>query len=110
MDGNLTLYYWNIEDYNAATVLTTENATGAIIAGSDYRSEISGIAAKQIDETLFVVAVYQSEGGSYSSSVISYSLGYYCSDRAANGSAAMQPLAKATAVYGNYAKAYFANT
>ena len=45
MDGNLTLYYWNIEDYNAATVLTTENATGAIIAGSDYRSEISGIAA-----------------------------------------------------------------
>ena len=75
--------------------------------GSRYAGAYTGIAAKQIDETVFVAAVYESNGVRYSSPVISYSLGAYCADQAVNGSATMKMLAQETAVYGSYAKAYF---
>jgi ribosomal protein L24E len=38
-----------------------------------------------------------------------YSLGAYCADQIANGTGTMQVFAKATVVYGNHAKTYFAS-
>lgn len=111
MDSDLKLYYWTLNDYNAASVLTAENASGVItmkaLDDGSYVAAVSDIAARQIDQTVFVCGVYESEGVSYSTGVISYSIAAYCQDRIAKGSATMQEMAKATAVYGYYAKAYF---
>jgi hypothetical protein len=40
--------------------------------------------------------------------VLSYSLSAYCADQITKGSATMQDFAKATVVYGDAAKTYFA--
>ena len=107
MDGEVKLYY-----YNAADVLTTENATGVVvmeetsIAGR-YVGAVIEIAAKQIDQTVYVCGVYESGGVSYCTGVIAYSLASYCLDRITNGSGTMQEFSKETVVYGYYAKAYF---
>jgi hypothetical protein len=111
VDGEMILYCWNLSDYNSATILTEENATAKVTmtTGSNiWFAAYTGIAAKQIDETVFVAAVYESGGTRYSSPVITYSLGAYCADQIANGSATMQDFARATVVYGDTAKAYFA--
>lgn len=63
-------------------------------------NRIGGIAAKDLDSTYYVAAVYESGGVRYSTGVLAYSVGAFC---ASNGSA----LAQAIAVYGSYAKAYF---
>jgi hypothetical protein len=110
VDGDITLYCWDLATYNSVSTLTEANATAKITmtkGGNLYVGAYEGIAAKQIDETVFVAGVYTSGGVRYSSPVISYSLGAYCAEQIANGSATMQEFAKATAVYGNYAKAYF---
>jgi hypothetical protein len=91
----MKLYYWSAEDYANAEVLTAENATG-IVDGT----MVSGIAAKDLDSTIYVAAVYESNGVSYCTGVLPYSVGAFC---AAEGSA----LAQAIAVYGFYAKAFF---
>ena len=111
VDGDMTLYCWDLSTYNAATTLTEENATDKVTmsVGTDFCfAAFTGIAAKQIDETVFVAAVYESGGTRYNSPVITYSLGAYCADQIANGSATMQDFARATVVYGDTAKAYFA--
>lgn len=111
MDGELTLYYWTQDVYDGAETLTAENASGKVTmeaADGKYVAAVTGIAAKQIDQTIFVAGVYESDGVAYSTGVIAYSLASYCLDRAVNGSAAMQAFAKETIVYGYYAKAYFA--
>jgi hypothetical protein len=110
VDGDVTLYYWSNADYNSVDVLTVENATGSVVAtaGSEYEAAVKGIAAKELDSTIYVVAVYESNGTAYCSGVLAYSIGAYCLDRITNGSATMQNFATATAVYGYYAKAYFA--
>ena len=82
-------------------------ATGTITMvqdGSNWGAAVAGIAAKQLDETIYVAAVYTSDGVSYPTKVIAYSLGNYCKTVAASGEA----FGAATAVYGFYAKAYFA--
>ena len=83
------------EDYAKAEVLTAENATG-IVNGTT----VSGIAAKDLDSTIYVAGVYESNGVCYCTGVLPYSVGAFC---ASNGSA----LAQAIAVYGYYAEAYF---
>ena len=113
MDGELKLYYWTLDDYNAADLLTAENATGVIVmeetsVAGRYVGAVEGIAAKQIDETVFVAGVYECDGVSYSTGVLAYSLAAYCQDRIAKGTATMQEFARATVVYGYYAQAYFA--
>ena len=113
MDDDMKLYYWTMDDYNAADVLTTENATGVVTMEASattgqFVGAVTGIAAKQIDRTVYVCGVYESEGVGYCTGVIAYSLASYCLDRIANGSATMQEFAKETVVYGSYAKAYFA--
>ncbi len=95
MNNGMTLYYWTAEDYANAEVLTAENATG-IVNGTT----VSSIAAKDLNSTIYVAAVYESNGTSYCTGVLPYSIGAFC---VSNGSA----LAQAIAVYGSYAKAYF---
>jgi hypothetical protein len=73
-----------------------------------YWAQVRGIAAKAIDDTYYVAAVYNSDGEVLCSGVISYSLSQYCIAHAKDGDS-MQELAAATAMYGYYAKAYFSN-
>ena len=113
VEGDMTFYYWSAEDYAAANMLTTENATGTLamktMSNGSYFAQVTGIAAKQIDETQYVCGVYTSGGNTYCTGIIAYSLSRYCKKNASNEDPAMQELAKATAVYGYYAATYFAN-
>ena len=112
-DGEVKLYYWTLEDYNAATKLSPKNATGSMsmtnISGNQYWGQVSGIAAKELDETVFVLGVYAYNGTTYTTGVLNYHIGKYCTTLAAKDTSEQQDLAKATAVYGHYAKEYFAN-
>jgi len=106
-DDGVTFYYWDAATYNSVSVLTAANATGSVKMTSttgEYTAAVEGIAAKAIDEPVFIAAVYTSGGTSYPTNIIGYSLGAYCKNLAANGNA----FGAATAVYGYYAKAYFA--
>jgi uncharacterized repeat protein (TIGR02543 family) len=109
-DNGITLYYWNREDFNAAGVLTTANATGKLkLEGSgtgQYRGDITGIAAKKLSEAVYVSAVYKNGGNVWTSGVLGYSIGAYCGSLATKGGT-IADLAKATAVYGHYAQQYF---
>ena len=114
MDGELKLYYWKMDDYNAADVLTTENATGVVVmeetsVAGQYLGAVPEIAAKQIDQTVYVCGVYGSDGVTYNTGIIAYSLGAYCLDRISKGTETMKAFAAETIVYGYYAKTYFAN-
>ena len=109
-DAEVTMYYWTLADYAAADVLTAENATGAVVMegeGEKYAA-VTGIAAKEMEDTIYVAMVYEVDGVRYCSGVRAYSLAAYCKNIAAKNGSAMQELAKATAVYGSYAKEYFA--
>ena len=108
VDG-ITLYYWTEADYAAADVLTVENATGAVAMtdeGAQFRGDIEGIAAKDLAKAIYVAAVYSDGTTTWTSGVLGYSIGAYCSSQA-SGTGTMAELAKATAVYGYHAKAYF---
>ena len=97
----------DIATYNSVDVLTAENATGVITMtqdGGNWAAAVQGIAAKQIDETVYVAGIYTCDGVASPTSVIAYSLGNYCKTIATNG----EPFGAATAVYGYYAKSYFA--
>jgi hypothetical protein len=103
------LYYWTEADFAAAEVLTVENATGTIDMkdeGAQFRGDIEGIAAKDLAKTVYVAAVYSDGTTTWTSGVLGYSIGAYCASMA-KGTDAMAELAKATAVYGYHAKAYF---
>ena len=108
VDG-ITLYYWTEADFNAADVLTVENASGAIAMkdeGTQFRGDVEGIAAKDLTKAVYVAAVYSDGTTTWTSGVLGYSIGAYCSSQA-TGTGTMAELAKATAVYGYHAKAYF---
>ena len=110
IEGDILFYYWNAADYAAADILTADNATGCIIMGDNndgsYFARVTGIAAKQLDDTYYVAAVYNNADGTYCSGIIAYSLSRYCMNNAKDGQP-MQDLAAATAVYGYHAKEYF---
>jgi hypothetical protein len=106
VDNGVTFYYWDAATYHSVDQLSPENATGIIDMtqyDSNWGAAVEGIAAKSIDDTIYVAGVYTSDGVSYPSAVIAYSLGNYCETIAADGNA----FGAATAVYGYYAKAYF---
>jgi hypothetical protein len=106
----MTMYVWTPEAYANATTLTAANAeTVTMVAGSNgsYWAQVSGIAAKSLDETYYLAAVYtDGDGNTYCTGVIAYSLSKYCMKNAAPGKE-MQSLAANTAMYGYYAKVYF---
>ncbi len=108
-DANLMLFYWTEEDYKAATTLSPNNATGRLaMSGTNvFAGLVEGIPAKDLDDTIYVVVGYRSDGVSYCTGVLPYSIGAFCVSQASSGSAEIKPLASAIAVYGYYAKAYF---
>ena len=109
VDG-ITLYYWNEADFDAVDVLTMENASGSITmtaeADGQYRGDMAGIAAKNIDQAIYVAAVYSDGTTTWTSGVLGYSIGAYCATQATKGGT-IADLAMATAVYGYHAKQYF---
>ena len=109
-ENGITLYYWNGADYNAASVLTTSNATGKLqLEGSgtgEYRGDIAGISAKLLSEAVYVAAAYRNNGTVWTSGVLGYSIGAYCVSQSTKGGT-IADLAMATAVYGYHAKSYF---
>ena len=109
-DGGVKLFYWTQADYNAASILNSENASGWIIMENDgtgvYHAVVDGIAAKDLDQTLYVAGGYMCDGVSYCTGVLAYSIGTYCTTQAA-GTGTTADLAKATAVYGYHAKKLF---
>ena len=108
--GNMTLYYWTQADYNAVSTLKSSNASGRIqmtkqVDGS-YHATISGIAAKDINQTIYVAGGYKSGTTNHCTGVLPYSIGTYCASQVSKATTA-KDLAAATAVYGYYANAYF---
>ena len=76
-------------------------------SNGEYRGDITDIAAKELSESVYVAAVYKDAGGTvWTSGVLGYSIGAYCSGQASKGSS-IADLAMATAVYGYHAKQYF---
>ena len=73
---------------------------------SQYRGDITGITAKDIANAVYVVAIYSDGTTTWTSGILGYSIGAYCGNYA-KGTDTMAELAKATAVYGYHAKAYF---
>ena len=110
LDGDITFYYWSATDYANASTLTVANATGKMTmvknADGSYWAQVTGIAAKQLDDTYYVAAVYTSNLERCCTGVIAYSLSKYCMNKAA-GTSDMKDLAADTAIYGYYAKVYF---
>ena len=109
VDG-ITLYYWSEDDFTTHDILTAENATGAFKLegfGTDqYRGDITDISAKNLSQPVYVAAVYSDGTATWTSGVLGYSIGAYCSSQATKiGDIA--DLAMATAVYGYHAKQYF---
>ena len=108
--GQITFYYWNEADLNAAEVLTPGNASGSFAMSGEgqgqYHGEIVGIAAKDLSNAVYVAAVYSDGTNTWTSGVLGYSIGAYCSSQAGKGGT-MAELAMATAVYGYHAKQYF---
>jgi hypothetical protein len=109
VDG-ITLYYWNEVDFNAVGILTAQNATGSFkldgIGTQQYRGDIEGISAKNLSQAVYVAAVYSDGSTTWTSGVLGYSIGAYCSSQASKGGDVAE-LAMATAVYGYHAKLYF---
>ena len=106
VDGDMTLYCWNEDTYNSATQLTADNAdkvVNMVLENDLYTASSDQIAAKDLDETVYVAAVYKSNGISYCSGVLPYSIAAYCQKPSADVAA----LANAAAVYGCTAKEYF---
>jgi hypothetical protein len=109
VDGAVIFYYWTADAYANAETLAPSNASGKIAmvnqGNGTYWAQVDGIAAKSLDETYYVAAVYYSDMELCCTGVIAYSLSKYCMNNA-NGN--MGELAQATAMYGYYAKNYFA--
>ena len=104
-------YYWTADRYAVVDTLTLDNASGSVEmepqeAANTYWASYPGIAAKDMDKTVFACGVYEKDGKLYTTGVISYSLARYCISRVAAGGD-FANLAAATAVYGYHAKSYF---
>lgn len=106
VDGDMTLYFWNEDTYMSADELTAENADKAVamtLNNGSYTATSDEIIAKDLDKTVYVAAVYESDGVTYCSGVLPYSIATYCK----NPPAAVSDLATAAAIYGCAAKQYF---
>jgi hypothetical protein len=108
-----TLYFWTEEQFNALDTLNADNCTGSVAMTLDhgaFTGFVGGIAAKDINDTIYAATVYTgTDGVTYSTGVLAYSLGAYCANMVNKGSENMRTLAAATIVYGFYASEYFGN-
>ncbi len=111
VDGDVTFYYWTEDTYNAAAELTADNAdsTAVMTADNGIYSAVSGaIYAKDLDKTVYVAAVYESNGVTHCTGVLAYSVAEYARSFA-DTTDAFAPFAQAIGTYGSVAKAYFGN-
>ncbi|MBQ2383585.1 MAG: hypothetical protein II290_06060, partial [Oscillospiraceae bacterium] len=111
VDGAMTLYWWDMETMDVVEKLSEENALGSmemVCTDGTWWGQVAGIAAKDMDKTYYVSCVFESGGQRITTGIIPYSLGKYCEGKAAADGDAQQAFAQATAVYGYYAKRYFA--
>jgi hypothetical protein len=109
VDGEVTLYVWDRETYEAVEALTADNAAATVMTEQNgtWFASVSGIAPKDLDKTYYVAGVYtDAAGNTYCTGVIAYSLSRYCMNNAKPGKS-MESLASATAMYGYYANNYF---
>ena len=105
VDGEMTFYYWNADTYNSVTELTADNADGTVTMTSEdgvYAAVSGQIVAKEMDQTVYAAAVYESGGENYSTGVLAYSVAAYCKNTGSD-----QPLAHAAAIYSCTAKDLF---
>ncbi len=109
-DSAPKLYYWDEATYNSVSTLLPSNATGCVTLEGDslVSGSVDGIPAKNLADTVYVAAGYMSGGKSYCTGVLAYSIGAFCTTKADDPTAEGQSLAAAIAVYGYYAKTYFA--
>ena len=108
-NGQVTVYYWTASTYAGAEALTLDNADGTISAeldGSYYQAVYGGISAKDIDDTVYVLAVYESEGEICMSGVVSYSIEHFCRSQVSRETE-NQALCEKLTIYSYYAKLYF---
>ncbi len=110
-EGIMTMYYWTAEDYAAAEALSVTNASGAMVMeqtgiANQFCGTVSGIAAKDMGDTVYVVGVYECDGVTYTTGVLGYHVGSYFQNVAAS-TESTNALAAAAAVYGYYAEKYF---
>ena len=110
--SDLTMYYWTADVYNAAETLTAENASGKVTMTTTetenrYAGTISGIAAKEMEDTYYVCGVYTVDGETYSTGIVAYSMAKYFKNAAEKATGNTVTLAQAAVVYGYYAKAHF---
>ncbi len=106
VDGTMTLYCWSEDTYLNAAELTTENADAAItmtLVDGQYVGSSPAIVAKDLDKTVYAAAVYESNGVTYSTGVLPYSIAAYCQTN--TDAADVADIANAIAVYGCAAKA-----
>ena len=73
------------------------------LENGSYTATSDEIAAKYLDRTVYVAAVYESGGETYCSGVLPYSIAAYCQKPPAD----VQALATAAGIYGCTAKQYF---
>lgn len=110
VSGDVVMYIWDTAAYNGASVMNTSNAKASkvmTLTDGVYTASTIGIAAKDLDRTLYVAAMYTgTDGMVYTSGVMSYSVGAYCESQG-TASTDMGALARATAVYSYHAKEYF---
>ena len=110
VDGDLKLYVWTEEQYNSVAEMTLENASQVITMKASssnanaYTGRLTGISAKNMEDTVYVCGVYESNGVTYRTGVLAYSVAAYMESFAANGTGNDQALAQAAAVYGYYAR------
>jgi hypothetical protein len=105
-DGDMVLCFWNEDTYNSVTELTYDNADKIVEVGTKdgtYTATSDEIIARQLDQTLYVAAVYQYDGETYCSGVLPYSIAAYCQKPPVG----VQALATAAAIYGCTAKQFF---
>ena len=98
-EGELTLYIWNEDTYNAASAVTAENADKTVVMTLEdgvYTASSDLIVAKNLDETLYAAVVYEADGTTWCSGVLPYSIVEYCR----TASAGTRGLADAAVVYG----------
>jgi hypothetical protein len=90
VNGTVDLYYWSAGDYAGVYAMTANNATGKHTMtrqdNGTYWAQVDGIAAKELDETYYVAAVYTDAAGNRCcSGVVAYSLSRYCLNNAKEG-------------------------
>jgi hypothetical protein len=107
-EGGVSMYYWTDAQYHSVGALTRDNASGVVQMTNNgvYRASVTGISAKDLGDGVYVAFVYSDGSTTYCSGVLQYSIGMYCTTMAGYQND-FTPFAKATAVYGYYAKQYF---